>query len=338
MTNLSLIIPIRNQANYLENFLDKLENFLGHSRKNTYEVIFIDDGSKDETFSLLKSASSKDSRIRIVRLAKNYGLEAALRAGLMYITGECGLLMVKDFDSSLRLLPKMVDAWQQGEHIVISLTDPVNPDRSVKRILHDSIHDRTRDLSRIGSCLIDRSIIDSLVQFSSMPISWIDLIFSSGLSPFYLRYKPNEQDQMVFERRWYDSGSTRLLSSTPFISISFLGLVVMVFTMLFAIISGAYHWDFLPEFSRILVEVALFAIGMSACIVGGIGYLLYKAAFELNLKPFYVIDSLINTQIGSAQPKDKIDQLLINLSSSRRRKSTATVKINHEFDATIKSD
>lgn len=337
MSNLSIVIPIRNQAKFLNSFLDKLQYFLEHSRKTACDIIFIDDGSDDETFSLLKLASSKDSRIRIVRLAKSYGLEAALRAGIPYVTGECGILLIKDFDSSLRLLPKMLDAWQHGEHIVFSITEPIHSDHNLKQVLLNSINHQTRDISRIGCCLLNRIVIDSLVQFSATPVSWLNLVFSTGLRPFYVRYKPTEQDQMAFDQGWYNPGSTGLLTPTFFVGISLLGLALMVITILLAVIFGIFHLNVLPEFSRIMIEITLFAIGMSTCIVGGIGYLLFKASVENNLKPFYVVDSLVNVQASNIQPKDKIDQLLLNLSSTRRRKSTSNVEISHEIDASQKS-
>ena len=85
-----------------------------------FELIFVDDGSTDSTTSEIKSLAARDKRVRFVRFARNFGHQAALRAGLRHSRGAATVLMDADFEHPPEVIPALVAAWREGARIVVT--------------------------------------------------------------------------------------------------------------------------------------------------------------------------------------------------------------------------
>ncbi len=101
MVDLSVIIPVRNKEAKLTEFFNQLEKEL-HQMSSNYEIVFVDDGSKDSTFKLLSSIRDSNGMVKLIRLAGNYGMSNAITAGIENSVGEIIVIM----DSEMRYLPK----------------------------------------------------------------------------------------------------------------------------------------------------------------------------------------------------------------------------------------
>ena len=107
MKKLSLIVPAYNEADCIGKFT---ETIFALGLANPVEIVFVDDGSKDDTLRLLKECAAKDDRVRYVSFSRNFGKEAALFAGLVHSTGELVVTMDADLQHDPRLLPAMIAA------------------------------------------------------------------------------------------------------------------------------------------------------------------------------------------------------------------------------------
>ena len=89
---LSLAIPLHNEESVLPELLRRTRTVLDQIAGGPHEIVFVDDGSTDRTFSLLEEAALRDSRIRVISLSRNFGHQAALTAALDYVSGDASVL------------------------------------------------------------------------------------------------------------------------------------------------------------------------------------------------------------------------------------------------------
>ncbi len=112
----SVAIPVFNEAHNVEPLASALLSALDN--RPDCELLFIDDGSVDETLNVLRSLNSKDHRIRYISFSRNFGHQTALRAGLEASTGECLIMMDGDFQHPPELIPRMLEKYSQGWDVV----------------------------------------------------------------------------------------------------------------------------------------------------------------------------------------------------------------------------
>lgn len=119
LADISLVIPVFNEADSIEHFLDECEPIL-KSLCVTYEFVFVDDGSSDATWTILKNLSETRSHIRALRLIRNFGKEAALTAGLEAARGKTHIPIDVDLQDPPQLIPEMYKLWQSGFDVVLA--------------------------------------------------------------------------------------------------------------------------------------------------------------------------------------------------------------------------
>lgn len=114
---LSIIIPVYNEQENLRELHQEIKNVLDKFKKN-YEIIFVDDGSVDNSFSLLKQIHKENSRVKVIRLRKNFGQTAALSAGFDYLRGKMVVTMDGDLQNDPKDIPLLINKLEEGYDIV----------------------------------------------------------------------------------------------------------------------------------------------------------------------------------------------------------------------------
>ena len=114
MTELSIIIPVFNDQEVLHELYRRLKPVVFELGK-TYEIIFIDDGSSDDSFQILKEFQDKDGNIKIVKLARNFGQSNAITAGLEYSKGDILVIMDSDLQDKPEDIPKLLNALEEND-------------------------------------------------------------------------------------------------------------------------------------------------------------------------------------------------------------------------------
>ncbi|MFA6601157.1 MAG: glycosyltransferase family 2 protein [Candidatus Omnitrophota bacterium] len=112
---LSLVVPVFNEEKVLPEFFDRTASALSAF---DYEVIFVDDGSRDDSWPVLERMMKKSSRVRAVRLSRNFGHQAAITAGLEHAAGDAVVVMDADLQDPPEVIPAMVARWQEGYDVV----------------------------------------------------------------------------------------------------------------------------------------------------------------------------------------------------------------------------
>ena len=114
MKKISIIIPAYNEEESLPILYERLSKLMDNMKEYNFEILFVNDGSKDKTIEIIKNMREKDNRICYVDFARNFGKEIAMIAGLDYATGDCVVFMDADLQDPPELVPELVKYWEQG--------------------------------------------------------------------------------------------------------------------------------------------------------------------------------------------------------------------------------
>jgi polyisoprenyl-phosphate glycosyltransferase len=120
---LSVVVPIFNEEENIVAFHAALEAVLGHIEEETqenWEVIYVNDGSRDSSLQLLLEIHEREPRVAVVEFSRNFGHQAALTAGLQMARGDAIILMDGDFQDPPEVLPNLVNAWKKGAKVIIA--------------------------------------------------------------------------------------------------------------------------------------------------------------------------------------------------------------------------
>lgn len=114
MKKVSILVPAYNEEQSLPLLYPELKKLMDSECNYEWEVLFVNDGSRDNTLNLIKQLREQDSRINYVNLSRNFGKENAMLSGFDYVTGDCMVIMDADLQDPPTLIPQMLEYWEQG--------------------------------------------------------------------------------------------------------------------------------------------------------------------------------------------------------------------------------
>lgn len=114
MKKVTILIPAYNEEESLPFLYERLEELINSIKNYEFEILFVNDGSKDKTLELIKKYRNKDSRISYVNFSRNFGKEIAMLAGFDYAKGDCVIIMDADLQDPPELIPELLKYWEQG--------------------------------------------------------------------------------------------------------------------------------------------------------------------------------------------------------------------------------
>lgn len=119
----SVVVPCCNEEEVLEECHSQLSAVLEAECGQDYEIIYVNDGSKDHTEEILRSIHAVSGRVRALMLSRNFGHQAAVTAGLAAATGQCAVIIDADLQDPPSLIPQMLDRWREGYHVVYGIRE-----------------------------------------------------------------------------------------------------------------------------------------------------------------------------------------------------------------------
>ena len=167
----SIAIPVFNEEHTIEELWRRLSAVL-EGFEQSWEVVFVDDGSSDRTPDLLSGIAQTSDAVRVIRLSRNFGHGSALTAGIDYVTGDAVILMDGDLQDKPEAIPSLLERWEQGDEVVYAIRSS-RDENSLMRLAFKCFY---RFISRVSGihqpldagifCLLDRKVVDLL---KSMP-------------------------------------------------------------------------------------------------------------------------------------------------------------------------
>jgi len=301
-TLLSIVVPVYNEAQNLRPFYKELTTY-ANDLPFDFEFIFIDDGSKDDSVGTLCDLAEQDKRVHIVQLARNFGKEAAVSAGLHATKGAAAIIMDSDLQMPPSLMGKFISKWQAGSEVVVGVFASRNMSRVratgakvfyriMRTISHTKITPHATDYR-----LLDRQVID---VFNDLPernritrglIDWMG---------FERAYVPFEQAPRLHGNPTYDFRSLITLAMNSFTAYSlvplklagYLGVVILLLSVptgVFMFVERFVLGDpFAIRGTAFLAIMTLFLVGVVLACLGLMSLYIAHIHSEVIDRPLYI--------------------------------------------------
>jgi len=309
MKKISIIIPVYfNELNLHKTYdilkkdvLDKLPD-LGFD----YEIIFVDDGSKDRSFEILKELKSKNNKIKIIKLSRNFGSINSSLAGIYKSSGDCLSILAADLQDPPEIILKMLEKWQEGYKTCIasreSRNDPIISKffsllfyKIFKKIALKNMPSGGFDLF-----LIDRQVIDFIKQSNEKNSSFIGQIIWGGFKTFEIKYvrkkRENGKSKWTFAKKFkYFIDYIVAFSYTPIRFVSLFGILISFFSFVYLaiIIYNYFNNNIEIKGWASIFSLILFTSGIQMASIGVIGEYIWRSLDQVRGRPNYIIDDII---------------------------------------------
>lgn len=300
---ISVVIPIYyNQDNLMPLYADLSEKLLNHEEYE-WEIVMVNDGSKDESYAVMKVLSQKDSRIKIYSLSRNFGSHAAVLCGLSKCTGDCVVVKAADLQEPTELVLEMVDSWRKGNNVILA----VRKDRQEGKgqTLFANLYywlvkkAALSDMPRGGFdvYLLDRKVINVLLQLDEKNSALTGQILWSGFRTEKIYY--TRLQRKIGKSRWTLRKKIRLVTDTLF---SFSTLPITIVSAIGTLSCfGAAVWAIAVLVFKILglIDVSgwttlfifnLLSFGIIMLTLGILGGYLWRAFDASRNRPPYIIE------------------------------------------------
>ena len=303
---LSVIIPVFNEEENIEPLLNALLPIVG---SYDYELLFIDDGSSDNTVSEIRSLALKNTKIKLVSFLRNFSHQTALTCGYMYAKGDCVITIDADLQDPPELIHDMIKKWQQGSKVVYAQRE--SRDESFFKISTANIFyklintlSNTPIPMNVGDYrLIDREVVELLknmperARFLRGMVAWGG--FSSTYIPFARKKRIKGETHYPFSKMFaFALNGIVSFSTKPLRFATYLGMLTSIIGFL-GIGYAVYRRLFLPEafwvpgWTATFVSIMFFG-GVQLLTIGIIGEYIGKIYAEVQGRPQYIIKDKVN--------------------------------------------
>jgi glycosyltransferase involved in cell wall biosynthesis len=316
-TFVSLVVPVLNETASIRPFLSAVVPILKDVAAQPdvlggYEVIFVDDGSTDDTAAEILRARSKDASIKLLSLSRNFGKDIALAAGLDFADGRAVVPMDVDLQDPPNLLPQMVDKWLEGYDVVYGVRADRNSDSRLKRVTANAFYalynkmSHTRIPANAGDYrLLDRKVVAVIkqlperIRFMKGLYAWVG--FRQTSVTFTREMRAVGETKWSFWRLWNFAIDGITASTTVPLRIwTYLGASISLLAFLYAgflILDVFLHGTDVPGYASIMV-VMLFFGGLNLVTLGILGEYIGRIFTEVKGRPLYVLAD----KIGFEEP------------------------------------
>jgi len=199
----SIIIPAFNEEENISTLYSVLSKIF-EDIKEEMELIFVDDGSNDNTVLEIKALHQKDDRIKLIQFSKNFGKEIAISAGIMHCSGDCAMVFDADLQYPAEEIPNFINAWKAGYEIVIGIRDKKKTSNIIEKtgsVLFYQIMTKIGETEVIPGALdfrlLDKKVIQEFNRFTEHGRVARSLIDWLGFKKTYLRYNEKPRHRGV---------------------------------------------------------------------------------------------------------------------------------------------
>lgn len=308
MKKISIIIPAYNEEESLPYLYERLTKLINQIKDYEFEILFINDGSKDKTLDLIKEYRKQDNRFSYVNLSRNFGKEVAMIAGLDYAVGDAIVFMDADLQDPPELLPELIKYWEEGYDDVYAKRKTREGETFFKKFTSKMYYKVLQKLTNIeiqkdtgDFRLLDRRCVNALKKLresqrcSKSMFSWIGYQKKEVLFDREARVagktKWNYKRLVDLAIDGITSFTTSPLRISTYISIpTFITLVVY---FIYVIIKSCIIHEPIQAFQAIIL-LNLFFFGIIILLIGIIGEYLGRIFNETKNRPLYFVDEYNN--------------------------------------------
>lgn len=308
MSKISIIVPVYYNADTLEMLYDDMqEKILG--RLGEYEIVFVDDGSGDDSWQVMNSLRDRHPYIKLVKLSRNFGEHAALLAGLSVCTGDCAVTKQADLQEDSGIILEMYESWKKGNSVVLAVRkerkeNPVNV--FFANLYYALIRKIVNKNMPVGGCdcyLVDRKVIEVLERLDEKNSSLTLQVLWAGFRTDMVYFV--RQDREVGKSRWTLSKKVKLVMdsvmSFSYFPLRFMSGLGIIFNILAVIMLAGVLVEKFTKGTPIdgwasLMCVILCASGIIMLMLGILGEYIWRTLDAARTRPPYIVDELLEAR------------------------------------------
>ncbi len=310
MKKVSVVIPMYYEEEVANQCYEKVSNVLKSlGDKYDYEIIFVNDGSKDKTLEILENIAKDDKKAKIISFSRNFGHQAAVTAGLKEVSGDAIVIIDADLQDPPELIPQMLELWEQGNEVIYGKRKTRKGESAFKLLTAKMFYKTLNALSDVeipkdtgDFRLVDRKVVDVI---NSLPEHNKFLRGLFGWVGF-------KQEAYEYERQERYAGKTKYplkkmlklasdgiisFSTKPLKLVGALGIVSIIISialLIYALISYIFKLNQLSAgWTSIIVTVTFFA-GVQLLSLWIISEYIGRIYDESKGRPQYIVDKKIN--------------------------------------------
>ena len=293
MDKISVVVPCYNKEDLVPIFYEEITKIVNKIKNRCeFEIVFVNDGSKDKTLEVIRKLNGKDKKVRYVSFTRNFGKEASILAGLDASSGDYVAIMNVYLNEQVSLVEEMYDVLKEGVYDCVATR--VKSFKSEKK--ERFYHKRVKKILGDEECdlrLMSRQMVNSILElkeyncFSKGIFNWL------GYNIKWLEYKNVERvvkkNKLNFNR-WFLNSLDKvmefsifpILPTLIFVFFLFLIVIIVILINMFFIENHVFNYFFLLSFLFIVGVVQIFYMGI-------LGYYLSKIYLKLKRRPNYII-------------------------------------------------
>lgn len=306
----TILIPAYNEEAVLPMLYDRLLSLMNNLPQYDFELLFVNDGSKDNTLEIIKKLRENDKRVCYVNLSRNYGKEIAMIAGFDYVNGDCMVNIDADLQDPPELIPEMLKYWEQGYDDVYAKRKSRKGESFLKKLTSWGYYRVLQSMTPIeiqtdtgDFRLLDRRCVEAIKtlresqRYTKGLYSWI------GYNKKEILYDRDKRAAGKTKWNYRQLANLSIDGITSFttaplrwaakigVLVSLLGFIYMIVIIAKTLISGVD----VPGYASMMV-VILFLGGLQLIFLGVIGEYLGRAFYETKRRPLYFIDRYNETK------------------------------------------
>lgn len=299
---LSLVLPAYNEGDHLRTSLDVFKNHLDRLN-TTWEIILVNDGSRDETWSIIREAATADPRIKGLSFSRNFGKEQAIRAGIERTSGHAVILMDSDLQHPPAIIGEMMRLWQDDGNKIVNA---VKRHRGHETFLQKKFAEyfyalysllTGEDLRNQSDFkLLDRAVVDHYLSLEERNLFFRGMIPWMGFKRASISFEVQDRACGVskwsfFSRFLYSLNAITAFSTVPLNIVSFVGLAFLLAAILMTILTFL-QWLNGQAVEGFTTVIILLLITGSVLMValGIIGQYIAKIYHEIKRRPYFLIE------------------------------------------------
>lgn len=304
----SVVVPVYNEEEVVNECYNRLKKVMD-STNEKYEIIFVNDGSRDKTKELVKEICSADENVKFIDFSRNFGHQSAITAGMNYSVGQAVVVIDADLQDPPEVILDMLSKWKEGYQVVYGKRLKREGESIFKKATAKVFYRLLARLTEVDIPvdagdfrLIDRKVCDALNKLDEKNryvrgiISWL------GFNTTYVEFVREKRyagktkyplrKMIKFATDAVVSFSYKPLRLTSYIGVflsgaSFVYLIVMLFLKLFNVMDTVQGWTS-------LVAISLFFNGIVLLVLGIMGEYVGRIYDEVKARPLYVVNEFVN--------------------------------------------
>ncbi len=305
MSKLSIVVPVYyNEKNLLPLYTDIKEKVIDRLEDgDTYEIVMVDDGSKDNSYNVMRELKKLDNHIKIAKLSRNFGEHAAILAGLSLCDGDCAVRKAADLQEPSEMILDMYAKHKEGYNVVLAVRADREESASQKFFsnLYAAVMQKialpSMPKGGFDSFLIDRQVIDHLLEMGEKNTSLMGQILWSGFKTTQVPYVRRKRE--IGESKWTLSKKIKLFMDsilsfsyfpirciTGVGVVSFLGSIIWLIVVLVQRLMG----NITVEGYATVVALILMSFGISMLSMGILGEYIWRMFDATRNRPPFIIE------------------------------------------------